>query len=174
MTDHDHNHLGHLASDLAGAGGLMASGLAGAGGMLVSSVAAGLAVNSQWFSPAAATGDLLLFINNYYLYGALFTDSASCVTEAASASVQTGWPLTSDAASSPASICWRQDYKQNEETVMIFLIFYRRRVLLLGGAWGPWRYVNGNNVQVMSLIIFDTIRSYSVDSKSLEVFGYST
>ena len=69
MTDHDHNHLGHLASDLAGAGGLMASGLAGAGGMLVSSVAAGLAVNSQWFSPAAATGDLLLSISN-----AIFTE----------------------------------------------------------------------------------------------------
>ena len=43
----------------------MASGLAGAGGMLVSSVAAGLAVNSQWFSPAAATGDLLLSISNF-------------------------------------------------------------------------------------------------------------
>ena len=68
MTDHDHNHLGHLASDLAGAGGLMASGLAGAGGMLVSSVAAGLAVNSQWFSPAAATGDLLLFISTFNIF----------------------------------------------------------------------------------------------------------
>ena len=54
--------MGHLASDLAGAGGLMASGLAGAGGMLVSSVAAGLAVNSQWFSPAAATGDFYLSV----------------------------------------------------------------------------------------------------------------
>ena len=48
VTDHDHNHAGHLVSDLAGAGG-----------MLVSSVAAGLAVNSQWFAPAAASGDKL-------------------------------------------------------------------------------------------------------------------
>ena len=46
----------------------MASGLAGAGGMLVSSVAAGLAVNSQWFSPAAATGDLLLFISTFIIF----------------------------------------------------------------------------------------------------------
>ena len=46
----------------------MASGLAGAGGMLVSSVAAGLAVNSQWFSPAAATGDLLLFISTFNIF----------------------------------------------------------------------------------------------------------
>ena len=46
----------------------MASGLAGAGGMLVSSVAAGLAVNSQWFSPAAATGDLLLSIRNFIIF----------------------------------------------------------------------------------------------------------
>ena len=51
--------MGHLASDLAGAGGLMAGRLAGAGGMLVSSLAAGLAVNSQWFTPAAATGETL-------------------------------------------------------------------------------------------------------------------
>ena len=71
VADLDHNHLGHLASELAGAGGLMAGGLAGAGGMLVSSVAAGLSVNSQWFSPAAATGDLhsgaMILLKNFFL-----------------------------------------------------------------------------------------------------------
>ena len=57
--------MGHLVSDLAGAGTLMAGGLAGAGGMLVSSVAAGLAVNSQWFTPAAASGDKKLHVDIY-------------------------------------------------------------------------------------------------------------
>ena len=85
MTDHDHNHLGHLASDLAGAGGLMA----GAGGMLVSSVAAGLAVNSQWFSPAAATGDLLLFISNFILRSDIYRLGLLC--DGGCLSLSTDW-----------------------------------------------------------------------------------
>ena len=34
----------------------------------------------------------------------------------------------------------------------VLTIFARRRILLLGGAWGPWTIVNGNNVQVNSII----------------------
>ena len=34
----------------------------------------------------------------------------------------------------------------------VLTIFARRRILLLGGAWGLWTIVNGNNVQVNSII----------------------
>ena len=50
---HDHGpHLGHFLQS----GSLLAGGLAGSGQMLSQSLAAGLAVNSQWFTPATATG----------------------------------------------------------------------------------------------------------------------
>ena len=52
---HDHvpgEHLGHLADALSGSGGY----LAGSGQMVVQSLAAGMAVNMQWFQPATATG----------------------------------------------------------------------------------------------------------------------
>ena len=50
---HDHGpHLGHFLES----GSLLAGGLAGSGQMLTQSLAAGMAVNSQWFTPATATG----------------------------------------------------------------------------------------------------------------------
>ena len=55
VVGHDHypgEHLGHLADALAGSGGY----LAGSGQMVVQSLAAGMAVNMQWFQPSTATG----------------------------------------------------------------------------------------------------------------------
>ena len=52
---HDHvpgEHLGLLADALTGSGGY----LAGSGQMVAQSLAAGMAVNMQWFQPATATG----------------------------------------------------------------------------------------------------------------------
>ena len=55
VVSHDHvpgEHLGLLADALAGSGGY----LAGSGQMVIQSLAAGMAVNMQWFQPATATG----------------------------------------------------------------------------------------------------------------------
>ena len=52
--------------------------------------------------------DIFIVTMRYYL------DSASCVAEAATATLQSGWPLTSDTAASPASICWRKGLHANK------------------------------------------------------------
>ena len=67
LDDHDHTHhvLGDHGADLVG-------GMVGSAQMFGQSVAAGLALNSQWFLPAGV----------------------SCQEEASTASLQQGWPST--------------------------------------------------------------------------------
>ena len=52
------------------------------------------------------------------------SDSA-CDEEASAASLQPGWPSPGDLEDVGGGICWR------------------RRRILRGGSWGPWRYVTG-------------------------------
>ena len=56
------------------------------------------------------------------------SDSATCEAESSSAVVQSGWPLASDIGAI-SSICWR------------------RRRLVFGGSYSPWRFVQGGSVQ---------------------------
>jgi len=71
---------------LAGAGGFMS----GSGQMIANTLAAGLAVNSEWFTPSADV-----------------TDNAGCQSESATADIQSGWPLASS-LEGMTSICWRR------------------------------------------------------------------
>ena len=98
------------------------------GQMLTQSLAAGISVNSQWFTPLTATGDILTSNHNDQEW---IQDSAGCESEASTASVQSGWPLSSSSsdASSSSSICWR------------------RRRLLLGGSWSSWTFIRGSMIQ---------------------------
>merc|ERR1719394_385758 len=64
--------------------------MAGSGRMIANTLAAGLAVNSEYFTPSADVAD-----------------SSGCQTEAANADTQSGWPFASS-LDGLTSICWRR------------------------------------------------------------------
>ena len=64
----------------------------------------------------------MFLIDILFLRSDIFSDSASCVTEAVSASLQTGWPLASEAGSSPTSICWRDEKLEMDREDELFVL----------------------------------------------------
>merc|ERR1711936_1471971 len=86
--------------------------MAGAAQQVGQTVAAGLAVNTQWFQPSG-------------------TGVSACNSESVSATLYPGWPgymgntVIQSQVGTEVSVC------------------IRRRVLLRGGGYGPWRYFTG-------------------------------
>ena len=89
-------------------------------GDLGAHLAKDLASSAQMFGQSVAAG--LALHSEWFPWDGEASDAA-CQDEAGSASPQMGWPAAGPVTE--AGICWR------------------RRQLILGGSWGPWRYVTG-------------------------------